>query len=251
MPVYTERKLISPFLFLVYKYPGIKMEKIIPMMIEAMKPSDKDALKATGRNDTYFSQKVRNLKSHRSSNKMDLYTNIDNEGRYTITEAGMKILEQDYDAMNALFSYNISESDELKRLTSTSVTKCVKKVRVFKEDELINEGTRIIKNVMVLKRSKKLRDFAMQRQLEKKDFKCAICGFDFKEKYGEIGKAFIQFHHIVPLSEYVEEELDDKKLKDALQNIIPICPNCHCMIHKLNGNDTVNQLKEIINGGKN
>ena len=41
--------------------------ELIDILTRLMKPTGKDAKIATGRNDTYFSQKVRNLVSHRNS----------------------------------------------------------------------------------------------------------------------------------------------------------------------------------------
>lgn len=55
---------------------------------------------------------------------------------------------------------------------------------------------------------------------------CAICEFDFETAYGPIGKGFIHVHHIVPLSEVRREyELD------PVRDLIPVCPNCHAIIH--------------------
>ena len=30
---------------------------------------------------------------------------------------------------------------------------------------------------------------------------CEVCGFDFAERYGKLGKDFIECHHTVPVSE--------------------------------------------------
>ncbi|QEL55999.1 HNH endonuclease [Chromobacterium paludis] len=55
---------------------------------------------------------------------------------------------------------------------------------------------------------------------------CAVCDFNFEAAYGAIGKDFIHVHHIVPLSEIRREyELD------PVRDLIPICPNCHAVIH--------------------
>lgn len=72
---------------------------------------------------------------------------------------------------------------------------------------------------------------------------CQICGFDFGTVYGDLGEGFIHVHHIVPLGEInTEYQVDYKK------DLIPVCPNCHAMLHrKLNGSDiSVEQLKEIV-----
>lgn len=55
---------------------------------------------------------------------------------------------------------------------------------------------------------------------------CMICGFDFEKKYGRIGKGFIHVHHIHQLS------LAGGPVKiDPVHDLIPVCPNCHAMLH--------------------
>lgn len=71
--------------------------------------------------------------------------------------------------------------------------------------------------------------------------KCQICGFDFEEKYGDYGKGFIHIHHKTQLSE----------LKETITNpqidLIPVCPNCHAMIHKNNNKPlSIEELRKII-----
>jgi 5-methylcytosine-specific restriction protein A len=55
---------------------------------------------------------------------------------------------------------------------------------------------------------------------------CQICGFDFRTFYGEIAEGKIHIHHLNPLHEIGEEyEVD------GVNDLIPICPNCHLVIH--------------------
>jgi 5-methylcytosine-specific restriction protein A len=57
--------------------------------------------------------------------------------------------------------------------------------------------------------------------------KCAACGFNFVSRYGELGRDFIHVHHLRPLRAVADEyEVDPKK------DLIPVCPNCHAMIHR-------------------
>ncbi len=70
---------------------------------------------------------------------------------------------------------------------------------------------------------------------------CIVCGFDFYEMYGEIGNGFIHVHHIIPISEIGEEyEID------PIKDLIPVCPNCHSMIHRTNPPLTIEELKKKI-----
>ena len=73
-------------------------------------------------------------------------------------------------------------------------------------------------------------------------YNCQICGFDFKKKYGEYGKDFIHIHHINPI--YLA---NGKKYKlDPKNDLIPVCPNCHAMIHRKKPILTPEELKSII-----
>lgn len=56
---------------------------------------------------------------------------------------------------------------------------------------------------------------------------CAICGFDFEKTYGAIGHDYIHVHHIIPVSR-MKEAYEINPVKD----LIPVCPNCHAMLHR-------------------
>ncbi len=58
-------------------------------------------------------------------------------------------------------------------------------------------------------------------------YKCAVCGFDFEKNYGELGKDFIEVHHVVPLSQIRKEYIINPE-----KDLIPLCSNCHSMIHR-------------------
>lgn len=74
-----------------------------------------------------------------------------------------------------------------------------------------------------------------------KGYKCIVCGFDFEEKYGEIGKEVIEVHHIKPVS-----SLGQNYIVRPLEDLVPICSNCHTMIHKKNPPYTVDELRNMI-----
>lgn len=70
---------------------------------------------------------------------------------------------------------------------------------------------------------------------------CRVCEFDFEKTYGELGKGFIHVHHITPLS-HIRENYSVDPVKD----LIPVCPNCHAMLHIKQGESlTIPELKEI------
>ncbi len=70
--------------------------------------------------------------------------------------------------------------------------------------------------------------------------KCAVCGMNFEEVYGPIGRGFIHVHHKVPLSSIGKEyELD------PIKDLVPVCPNCHAMLHRKDPPYDVDDLKEL------
>ena len=56
---------------------------------------------------------------------------------------------------------------------------------------------------------------------------CQGCGFDFEKTYGEIGRRYIEVHHIKPLSEG-----EGSIGVNADTDLICVCANCHRMIHR-------------------
>ena len=71
--------------------------------------------------------------------------------------------------------------------------------------------------------------------------KCATCNFDFEDVYGKMGADYIHVHHIKPLSE-VKEGYE----VDPVQDLRPICPNCHAMLHYKAPALTIEFLKQIL-----
>lgn len=62
--------------------------------------------------------------------------------------------------------------------------------------------------------------------LQANGYTCRICGFNFERKYGMIGKRFIHVHHIDQLS-----ISGGAHVIDPVHDLIPVCPNCHAMLH--------------------
>ena len=75
--------------------------------------------------------------------------------------------------------------------------------------------------------------------IAEKGLNCYVCGMNFKDVYGEIGQGFIHVHHIEFLS---------MNGKDVSENLIPVCPNCHAMLHMKRNGITMKyeDLKELL-----
>lgn len=77
--------------------------------------------------------------------------------------------------------------------------------------------------------------------LAAKGYDCTICGMNFEKRYGEIGHHFIHVHHIVPVS-----QIGEGYIIDPLKDLIPVCPNCHAMLHKSNPPLSPDELKAML-----
>ncbi len=56
------------------------------------------------------------------------------------------------------------------------------------------------------------------------------------------GIGYIHVHHIKPLS-----EINNTYLVDPETDLIPVCPNCHAMLHRSKETLSIEELKEMYN----
>lgn len=71
---------------------------------------------------------------------------------------------------------------------------------------------------------------------------CRACGFSFEETYGELGKGFCHVHHKKPLSELEGQTAEINPETD----LIPLCANCHAIIHRTSPALSLGELKKIL-----
>lgn len=82
---------------------------------------------------------------------------------------------------------------------------------------------------------------ARQKCIDHYGYTCRVCEFDFEKTYGEVGKNFIHVHHLIEISSVSEEyEID------PIQDLLPVCPNCHAMIHKKKPAYTIEEVKSFL-----
>lgn len=82
--------------------------------------------------------------------------------------------------------------------------------------------------------SKKVKNF--------KGYICEVCDFNFVEKYGELGRNFIEAHHLTPIA-----NLGIGQFQINIQSDFAVlCSNCHSMIHRLDDPSDLIQLRQII-----
>lgn len=70
---------------------------------------------------------------------------------------------------------------------------------------------------------------------------CVVCGFNFARAYGSIGDEFIYVHHLRELS-----NLGGDYEIDPVEDLRPVCPNCHAMLHRQRPAFTIAQLRRRL-----
>lgn len=70
---------------------------------------------------------------------------------------------------------------------------------------------------------------------------CEACGFNFQEVYGDLGDGFIHVHHKIPVS-----EMPENYQVDPVNDLVPVCPNCHAMLHQETPPISINELENIL-----
>ena len=105
--------------------------------------------------------------------------------------------------------------------------------------EVLVEGAVRQKIVKAYERS----PIARVRCIEAHGCTCAVCGFDFGLAYGKVAEGFIHVHHINPLA-----SIGAQYEVNPVEDLRPLCPNCHAVIHKANQNWSIEEVKAMMSG---
>lgn len=70
---------------------------------------------------------------------------------------------------------------------------------------------------------------------------CLVCDFNFSEIFGDIGDGFIHVHHILPIS-----KMGEGYVVDPSEDLVPVCANCHSMMHRSDPPLSVDELKAVV-----
>lgn len=233
--VYSEPELILPALKLLSRYKaGLSTTRLIEELTKTLRPTGHDAEIVPGRRDTYFSQKVRNLKSHNTLTDKRLAKYV--RGHWKITREGLEYIEKNESIFYFLQQQGFKRKDIQKEIERDY------------SNIIIEEGALQLRLAAHRERSRKLKILAM-REFKKKNHNrifCIACGFDFFRFYGKQGKDFIEIHHLLPINE-IEIKGAKIALQDALNKVVPLCANCHRMVH-LNRRKmlSIKRLKQMI-----
>ena len=177
---------------------SITMSSLIDQLRSSLRPRGRDLVILDGRRDDHFSQKVRNLVSHRTLVKCGYakYTKVNGaEGVLTLTPKGRTRVKEKP-------APSTPEQNDLEN-----------------EHLLVSEGYPRLTAMTAMARSKKMRTIA----LKKHGNSCSSCGLNFFDKYKGLEKDCMELHHVKPLS------LGDRK--SNINDLVPLCPNCHRVAH--------------------
>lgn len=106
------------------------------------------------------------------------------------------------------------------------------------EEDNLYEGAITTVTTNVYKRN----PFAREKCIEHYGTKCVICDFDFGKTYGEEFEGKIHVHHIKPL-----HEIGELVEVDPVNDLVPVCPNCHFIIHSKKSLFSIDDIKKMIN----
>ena len=109
------------------------------------------------------------------------------------------------------------------------------------EPENFYEGTRKQISVNAYERDPRARRVCLDRY----DFRCAVCDQCMSEIYGTVAEELIHVHHLKPLS-----EIKEGYQVNPIEDLRPVCPNCHAVIHRRKPPYTIEDVKGFLEKAK-
>lgn len=70
---------------------------------------------------------------------------------------------------------------------------------------------------------------------------CQACRLDFGRAYGPLGEGYIEVHHSIPVS-----MMGAGYVVDPVNDLVPLCANCHAMIHRRDPPLSLPELRAIL-----
>lgn len=243
--IVTESELVLAALWIMSrcKEGRISTTALRRELTKIIQPTGIDAEILAGRSDSHFSQKVRNLKSHKTL-EQDGYAIRDGRG-FRITKKGIDLVSVKGDAIAQILFSDYNYTDVLRG--SEELLNTTPERPVIPLDEIVREGRVQTGNRLVYERSQRLRSAAIETHIQNGKLYCDCCNFEFGDFYGShYGISCIEIHHIKPLFMYEDDDII-RTIEQCLPNLIPVCPNCHRVIHKNHiGVDELPLFKQTI-----
>ena len=152
----------------------------------------------------------------------------------------MNLIHSNENTLNKYKSGNHQYSRGIKlyqEFLTSNEAKCKSVKHIIDEGEFL-EGQALEVTLTKYERNREARRIC----LAQKGTSCAICRFNAAEVYGERFKGKIHVHHVVPISEIAEEYLIDIE-----EDLVPVCANCHMIIHSKNPPYTIEEVNSFYN----
>ena len=153
--------------------------------------------------------------------------------------------EADFDALCFAFSYQKPDDAVtwfdafLNDVLPSAESALVSSVVSASQEEVLTEGAARSIASTRYERNRRARQICLAYH----GHACAVCGMNFGASYGASFADVIEVHHVVPVS-----EIGETYVVDPIRDLVPLCPNCHTVIHtKKGGAYSVEELREMIN----
>lgn len=144
-----------------------------------------------------------------------------------------EILIQDYKAMLLLYGH----------LVDNDISMDIPELENFPIDEIEYEDTAKKRKHDRIERNRRL----IAKVKQHHGYKCQICSFEFEKVYGEVGRNYIEAHHLVPLS-----QLKDQKVSlNPKTDFVVLCANCHRVVHRLGDVRDLDSLRSLFKKAPN
>jgi predicted restriction endonuclease len=247
----SEPDLVLPVLYCLYGAEDntLSTSDLSICLRDLLQPQGEDTAPLRNRADDKFSQLVRNLISHKKLEKLGFctYRSASPSGLLTMTDVGHAYLSRNLELLEYLVENGFPYDETSVVLSQIDPETTEQLVPAVFSESVVREGYTRQAEYTVAVRSNKLRDAAIQYYSRDGRITCLACGFDFEAFYGKHGQGFIEIHHVKPVVAYNESDID-KTIAEALDNVIPLCANCHRMVHRRRERMlTLNELRQIIN----
>ena len=190
----------------------------------------------------YYSQFNSAIKSH--INRSDDFEDIDS----ILDIVDVDLLHRILISIESKFAYVTHDNKKaeglkyyisyLKSRESSNYTTLHNKYDIKDVVEEYEEGSLLDCHGSKYERNRKAR----KECLEYYGYKCRVCGFDFEKQYGDIGHNFIEVHHRTEISSFSGE----KHKVDHIKDLIPVCSNCHSMLHRTRPALSIEDLQSLL-----
>ncbi|MGE8160359.1 HNH endonuclease [Paraburkholderia sp. NPDC080076] len=151
--------------------------------------------------------------------------NIEYYERSNKAAEGRRVFRRDQRALHARL---VSETAELPPIFPDEVDE---------HDSVLIEGA--LRTVLVNQYERNAE--ARRKSIAHYGCKCFVCGFDFEQRYGALGRGFIHVHHMLDIASIgAEYEVD------PIKDLRPVCPNCHAMLHSERPAMDIDRLRTLI-----